>query len=262
MKEIFKEIYNYRELLKTSIQKDIRGKYKASFLGVLWSFLNPLLQVIVYWIVFPYLFRAASIPNYLCYLVTGIIPWTFFTTVVNTSTTCINSNAGIIKKVYFPREILVLSCTLSAMVNFFISCIIILIFCLGTGAGVSYHLIYLPIIAIIQAILCFGVGLILSAINVYVRDIENIVSFVIQMGFYGTPIIYSLDMFQNASGILLGLIQWNPITKLVYAYRDIFLYHQTPDFGALGSVLLLGLVVLVIGYWIFKKLERGFAEEL
>ena len=98
--------------------------------------------------------------------------------------------------------------------------------------------------------------------NVYIRDIENIVSFVIQMGFYGTPIIYSLDMFQNASGILLGLIQWNPMTKLVYAYRDIFLYHQTPDFGALGSVLLLGVIVLVIGYWIFKKLEKGFAEEL
>ena len=107
---IFKDIYDYRELLKTNVKKDIRGKYKGSFLGILWSFINPLLQVVVYWIVFPYLMRkGAGGDNYLVYLITGLIPWTFFLTTVSSGTTSIKANAGIIKKVYFPREILLIS---------------------------------------------------------------------------------------------------------------------------------------------------------
>ena len=258
---MFREIYNYREMLKTNVKKDIRGKYKGSFLGILWSFLNPLLQVVVYWIVFPYLFRGASIPNYLCYLVTGIIPWTFFITVINQGTMCIRVNAGIIKKVYFPREILVISQTLSGMVNFFISCIIVVIFCIGTGAGISYHIILLPIIAVIQGALSLGIAFILAAVNVYVQDTEFIVGFILNMGFYGTPVLYSLDMFSGA-GILFQLISLNPLTIIINSYRDIFLYHEWPDALQLGFVAILAAVILVIGYAIFKKLEFGFAEEM
>lgn len=248
-------------MLKTNVKKDIRGKYKGSFLGILWSFLNPLLQVVVYWIVFPYLFRGASIPNYLCYLVTGIIPWTFFITVINQGTMCIRVNAGIIKKVYFPREILVISQTLSGMVNFFISCIIVVIFCIGTGAGISYHIILLPIIAVIQGALSLGIAFILAAVNVYVQDTEFIVGFILNMGFYGTPVLYSLDMFSGA-GILFQLISLNPLTIIINSYRDIFLYHEWPDALQLGLVAVLSAVILVIGYAIFKKLEFGFAEEM
>lgn len=258
---MFREIYNYREMLKTNVKKDIRGKYKGSFLGILWSFLNPLLQVVVYWIVFPYLFRGASIPNYLCYLVTGIIPWTFFITVINQGTMCIRVNAGIIKKVYFPREILVISQTLSGMVNFFISCIIVVIFCIGTGAGISYHIILLPIIAVIQGALSLGIAFILAAVNVYVQDTEFIVGFILNMGFYGTPVLYSLDMFSGA-GILFQLISLNPLTIIINSYRDIFLYHEWPDALQFGLVAILAAVILVIGYAIFKKLEFGFAEEM
>ncbi len=258
---MFREIYNYREMLKTNVKKDIRGKYKGSFLGILWSFLNPLLQVVVYWIVFPYLFRGASIPNYLCYLVTGIIPWTFFITVINQGTMCIRVNAGIIKKVYFPREILVISQTLSGMVNFFISCIIVVIFCIGTGAGISYHIILLPIIAVIQGALSMGIAFVLAAVNVYVQDTEFIVGFILNMGFYGTPVLYSLDMFSGA-GILFQLISLNPLTIIINSYRDIFLYHEWPDVMQLGIVAVLSAVILVVGYAIFKKLEFGFAEEM
>ncbi len=258
---MFREIYNYREMLKTNVKKDIRGKYKGSFLGILWSFLNPLLQVVVYWIVFPYLFRGASIPNYLCYLVTGIIPWTFFITVINQGTMCIRVNAGIIKKVYFPREILVISQTLSGMVNFFISCIIVVIFCIGTGAGISYHIILLPVIAVIQGALSMGIAFVLAAVNVYVQDTEFIVGFILNMGFYGTPVLYSLDMFSGA-GILFQLISLNPLTIIINSYRDIFLYHEWPDVMQLGIVAVLSAVILVVGYAIFKKLEFGFAEEM
>ena len=249
--QIFKNIYDYRELLKSNIKKDIRGKYKGSFLGILWSFLNPLLQVLVYYIVFPYLMRGATIPNYIVYLVTGIIPWSFFSTVISIGTTTIKANEGIVKKVYFPREILVISQVLSGLVNFFISCIIVVFFCLAFNVGISVHIVFIPIIAIIQAILSLGILFILSSVNVYIQDLEYIVTFVLNM----------LSQFSN-EGILAKLIELNPMTSLMEAYRDCFLYHQWPDLFQLGFVLILGILALVIGYLIFKKLEKGFAEQL
>ena len=125
--KLIENLYQYRELLKSNIKKEIRGKYKGSVLGVLWSFLNPLLMVMVYFLVFPFLFRN-TVDNYLIYLVIGVIPWNFFTTTMNQGIMTIRVNEGIIKKVYFPREILPISVATSGLVNFFISSIIMLLF--------------------------------------------------------------------------------------------------------------------------------------
>lgn len=257
---MFANLYQYRELLKTNVRKEIRGKYKASILGVLWSFINPLLQIVVYAIVFPYLMRG-TVDNYLAYLVTGIIPWNFFMTVVSQGTTTIKSNAGIIKKVYFPREILPMSVVFSGMINFFISCVIVLIFLLATGAGISWHIVFVPVIAVVEALLSLGLALALSAINAYIQDMEYIVAFALNMMFYGTPVIYQLSQFSSA-GRLAALVRLNPMTQIIDCYRAVFLYHTMPDFRNLLLVFLFSLVVAFVGYWIFKKLERGFAEEL
>lgn len=257
----FKELYTYRELLKTNVKKEIRGKYKGSILGVLWSFINPLLQVAVYAIVFPYLMRGTS-EHYLVYLITGIIPWTYFTTSINQGMQTIRGNAGIIKKVYFPREILPISVVYSGLVNFLISCIIILVFCIGDGVGISYHIIYLPIIAILQSIFTLGLVFALSAINVYIKDIEYIFTFILNMLFYGTPIIYELSLIQNASAFLVKLVELNPLTQIIMAYRDIFLYHQFPSASIMMIITVVSIAVLIIGYAIFRNLQKGFAEEL
>ncbi|MCF0259071.1 MAG: ABC transporter permease [Erysipelotrichaceae bacterium] len=258
--KLFKEIYQYRELLYTSIKKDIRGKYKGSVLGILWSFLNPLLQVFVYYLVFPYL-MGNVIDNYLIYLITGLIPWTFFLTTVQQGTRAIKDNAGIVKKVYFPREILLISQVCSGLINFFISCIIILIFCLGAGVGISIHVLAVPVIAVVQALLTLGIILILSAVEVYIQDLEYIVQFVLQMGFYAAPVIYPLKMFSKA-GILLTIIKCNPLTLLLNGYRNCFLYHAWPNWFALAAVLLLALIVCAVGFWVFGSLQKNFAEEL
>lgn len=260
MIRLFKNLYNYRELLKTNIRKDIRGRYKGSFLGVLWSFINPLLQVVVYWIVFPYLMGGAM-ENYLIYLITGLIPWNFFLVSVMGGTTCIKGNAGIVNKVYFPREILPISIVASGLVNFFISCLIILVFLLGSGVGISYHIILVPVIALIQAALSLGIVFILSAVNVYVQDIEHIVQFCMNMLMYGTPILYQLSQF-DGSGLLYKLVALNPMTTIINSYRDVFMYHQWCNWGALGCVFLLSIVIILIGYQVFRKLEKGFAEQL
>ena len=256
--QLFKNLYEYRELLKSNVKKEIRGKYKGSFLGVLWSFLNPLLQVLVYAIVFPYIMRVQT-ENYLQYLITGMIPWIFFSVTLIQGTTSIRMNAPIIKKVYFPREILPISVVLSGLVNFFISCIIVLIFCLLGGISISWYLLFLPLVSIIQFVLILGLTFILSAINIYVKDIEYIIQFIINMLFYATPVLYQTTLFPENIRWILYL---NPMTELIDLYRNIFMYHQMPELSSLVYLLIVSLLIFSIGILTFRKLEKGFAEEV
>lgn len=257
---MFKDLYNYRELLKTNVKKDIRGKYKASVLGVLWSFINPLLQVLVYALVFPYLLRSTG-DDYIMYLVTGIIPWTYFQTVLGSCVSCVKNNSGIIKKVYFPKIILPVSSMLSGFINFMISCVIILAFSLIWRTGISWHIILVPLIAVVEGLFVLGIGLIGGAFDAYLQDLEYIIAFLTQLLFYGTPIVYELSTFSGSHNLIVRLIQHNPLTIIMNSYRDVFLYHQVPDMKALGIVSVISVVGVVIGYVIFKKLEKGFAEQ-
>jgi len=256
--KLFKELYQYRELLKTNVKKDIRGKYKASFLGVLWSFINPLLQVLVYAIVFPYIMRVKT-DNYLIFLICGIIPWTWFITSISNSTTTILANSNLIQKVYFPREILPISIVTSGMINFLISCVIILIFVLVGGVGISWHLVFLPLLILIQYIITLAFAFLLSAINVYIKDVEYIVIFILNMAFYATPVLYSTETF---SGWFLWIFKLNPMAHLINGYRDIFYQHQVPQLLNLFILLGIGLIILVLCYKVFDKLEKRFAEEI
>lgn len=258
MKNFFRELYKYRELLKTTIKKEIRGKYKGSVLGVVWSFLNPLLQVTVYAFVFPYILKVKE-ANYLVFLIVGLLPWTFFTTSLlqGASTNIVNGN--IIKKVYFPREILPISVVTGALINFLISCIIILIIVLISGLGVSYYIVFLPVVILIQYILCLGLALFISAITVYLRDIEHLISIFVMVLFYGTPIVYSIH---NIPAGLANVLYLNPMSSVIEAYRDIFYYKQMPNMINLGILSGIVLVGFILFYLIFKKLEKGFAEEL
>ncbi|MDD3048720.1 MAG: ABC transporter permease [Bacilli bacterium] len=256
--KLFKNLYNYRELLNTNIKKEIRGKYKGSFLGVLWSFVNPLLMVLVYAIVFPFILKSSE-PHYVVFLIIGIIPWTFFTTVINQGTTTVLGNANLIKKVYFPREILPISVATSGLINFLISCLIIIAFLLISGMGLSWYIVWLPVIFVIQYFISLGLIFILSAINIYIRDVEYIVNFIVMMLFYATPILYSPSLFPER---LMWLFNLNPMAHIINAYRSIFYYQTMPDLSSLGIVGIFSFIFLIFGYKVFKKLERGFAEEV
>lgn len=255
---IFKKIYNYRELLKTNVKKEIRGRYKNSILGVVWSFLNPLLQLAVYAVIFGALLAGGD-PTYHIYICVALIPWTYFTTAITQSAFTIIGNGDIIKKVYFPREILPISVVTSGAVNFMISTIIILAFVLFSGLGVSKYILLYPVILLIQYILLLGISFIVSSITVYVRDLEHIIGVVLMAAFYGTPIVYKLEQLPANLQVIMQL---NPMTHLINAYRDIFYYQQMPNLKMLGIILLIGLALTVVGYFIFKKLQKGFAEQL
>lgn len=255
---MLKELYQYRQLLKSNVKKEIRGKYKASFLGVLWSFVNPLLMTMVYAIVFPFLLKSSQ-EHYTTFIVMAILPWTWFTGAIAQGTNCILINGPIIKKVYFPRTILPISIVVSGLVNFLISCIIIFIFLIFSGIGFSFYILFLPIIIILQFILQLGLVLITSSIDVYIRDTEYIINFLISLLFYATPVLYSFEMFPQR---LRGILQLNPMATIINSYRSIFYYQTAPDFKMLLYVLVVALAIFGIGLKTFNKLEKGFAEEL
>ena len=255
---MLKELYQYRQLLKSNVRKEIRGKYKGSFLGVLWSFVNPLLMTLVYAIVFPFLLKNSQ-DHYTTFIVMAILPWNWFTTSIAQGTNTILVNGGIIKKVYFPRAILPISIVVSGLVNFLISCLIIGIFLIVSGIGFSINIVFLPIIILLQFMLQLGIILITSSIDVYVRDAEYIINFFISLLFYATPVLYSLDMFPAKFKFFLQL---NPMATLISSYRDIFYYQTAPNFMLLGYVFVLSAFILFLGIKIFNKLEKGFAEEL
>ena len=255
---IFKRIYNYRELLKNNVKKEIRGRYKNSILGILWTFLNPLLQLAVYATIFPLILKTTQ-EYYVIFVCVGLIPWTFFTTAISQSAFTIVANGNIIKKVFFPREILPISVVTSATVNFLISSIIIVIFCLVFGLGITKYIIFYPVILIIQYILLLGISFILSAITVYVRDVEHFVQIILMVLFYATPIVYDGSNIPEAFRFIIIL---NPMSHIITAYRDIFYSQKTPDIASLGIVLAISLVLCIGGYLIFNKLQKGFAEEL
>lgn len=254
---MFKNLYQYRELLKSNIKKEIRGKYKGSFLGVLWSFVNPLLMTLVYAIVFPFILRSGP-DHYVTYIVLGILPWNFFTTVISQGTFTILGNAGIIKKVYFPREILPISVATSGLINFVITIPIMIIFLLCSGIGLSWYILLLPVVIICEYILLLGIIFITCAIDVYIRDAEYIINFFVTMLFYATPILYSTDLFGNKAWIL----NLNPMTTIVNSYRAL-MYDKTMFNVPLLSIVFIGsFLLLLIGIAVFRKLEKGFAEEV
>ena len=258
MLKVFKELYYYRELLKTNVKKEIRGKYKNSFLGVLWSFLNPLLQIAVYAVVFQLILKNPQ-DNYAIFICCGLIPWTFFSSAISRSAFTMVENGNIIKKVFFPREILPISIVTSEAVNFLISTIIIIAFVIFGGLGLSQYILFYPLVLIAQYILLVGISLIVSSISVYVRDSQHLIGVVLQLLFYATPIVYAADVIPADMKWIINL---NPMTYIINAYRDIFYNQKAIDVVPIFILIGVSCVLCVIGYMIFKKLQKGFAEQL
>ena len=255
---VFRNLYDYRELLKNNVKKEIRGKYKNSFLGVLWSFLNPLLQIAVYAIVFPLILRNTQ-ENYVVFVCCGLIPWTFFATTINRTAFTLVENGNIIKKVYFPREILPISIVTSEAVNFMISTIIILMFVLFGGLGLSKYIILYPIVLFAQYLLLISISFVVSVVTVYFRDLQHLIGVALQLLFYAAPVVYSPE---NIPAGYEWILKYNPMTYIINAYRDIF-YNQTMvDIKSLIILIFGAICACVVGYLIFNKLQKGVAEQL
>ena len=254
-----KDIYAYRHMIASLVRKDLRGRYKGSVLGFMWTFINPLLQLIVYTVVFSTILKS-DIENYYLFLFVALIPWIFFSTSLQGGASAIISQKDLVKKIYFPREVIPISHVTSGFVNMILCFIVVFIVLIFSQVPVNiFALMYLPIIFIIEYILALGVTFIASAVTVYFRDLEHILGIVSMAWMYMTPIMYSVEIVPED---LMPIFMLNPMTSVIVAYRDVLYYGRIPDMTTLLQAFTLGLVVLLIGIMTFIKLKKHFAEEL
>ncbi len=254
-----KEIYEYRLMIRSLVKRDLRGKYKGSVLGFMWTFVNPLLQLLVYNMVFSIIMKA-GVEKFYLYLFVGLIPWLFFSAAITGGSTCIIAQKDLIKKIRFPREIIPISFVTSQFVNMILSFIVVILVSVISGVRPTIGgILCLPVIMLVEYLMALGIALISSSLTVYFRDLEHILAIIAMAWLYATPICYPEEMVPAE---YLPIYRLNPVTPIVNAYRDVLYWGRTPDLRTLLLAVLIGLVTVVLGILIFGRLQRRFAEEL
>ena len=254
-----KELYAYRQMIFSLVKKDLRGRYKGSVLGFMWTFINPLLQMGVYTLVFSIILRN-DIDKYYLFLFVALVPWIFFSASLTGGADSVLASKDMLKKIYFPREVLPISYVTGAFVNMLLSFVVIFGVIIFTGHGLNpLALLTLPIIMLVEYVMALGIALLSSALTVYFRDLSYILGIIAMIWQYLTPIMYSSDLVPDKLRPLWNL---NPMTPVIEAYRSVLYAKQVPQLSTLIQAAVLGVIVCVIGYISFRKLQKGFAEEL
>ena len=258
MREQIKEIYTYREMIWMLVRRDLRGRYKASVLGFLWTFINPLLQLGVYTIVFSVIMRA-GIEKYYLFLFVALIPWMFFSTSVQAGATCVLSQKDMVTKIHFPRQVLPIAHVTTCFVNMLLCFVVVLAVCaLDVGLRVALLPMLFPVM-LIEYLLALGLCFIVSGITVYFRDLEHFIGIFVMMWQFLTPVMYSVDQVPEK---LRGLFMMNPMTPVIICYRDILYWKQAPQMQTQLLSLGFGIMFLLVGWFLFDHLQKHFAEEL
>ena len=257
--KLINELYTYREMIFSLIRRDLKGRYKGSALGFLWTFINPLLQLGVYTLVFSVIMRN-GIKDYYLFLFVALIPWIFFSTCVSGGATCIMAQKEMVKKIYFPRQVLPLAFVTSQFINMILSFLVVIPILLIGGKGINLlALMYLPLIMFIEYVLALGMAMLVSAITVYLRDTEYVLGIITMAWQFLSPVIYSISQVPEE---IRPIFLLNPMTSILTAYRDILYYKQIPQVTTLLNAVILGGGLLLISLFVFNKLSRHFAEEL
>jgi lipopolysaccharide transport system permease protein len=270
----FAELLRYRYLLRNLVSRDLKARYKNSVFGVLWSLLNPLAMMLVFTLLFTVMGNDST-RQYAIFVLVGLIPWNFFSGSMLSGTTAVTSNSSLIKKVYFPRELLPGSALLSNLVNFAIAFLVLILFLYIFGIGLTVHALWVPAILVTQLIFTLGLVLLLGALNVFYRDVVMILEVVMLAWFFLTPIFYSLELFGETATILgitfnpAQVMRWiNPMASIVDSYRTVL----WGTYGSAGPVAMnpaflfrtfvTAVVILLLGYFLFSRLEHKFGEKL
>lgn len=254
-----KEVYAYRQMIVSLVKKDLRGRYKGSVLGFLWTFINPLFQLAVYTIVFSFILKS-GIERYYLYLFVALIPWIFFSSSITGGASSIVAQKDLVKKIYFPRQVIPISYVTSCFVNMLLCFIVIFLVILGSGAGVNpLALCCLPVIMLVEYLLALGMALMTSAVTVYFRDLEHILGIISMAWMYLTPIMYDKSIVPDK---ILPLFELNPMTHIIECYRAVLYEKSIPQLSTLLSSFILGILFLCAGWILFDKLQKRFAEQL
>ena len=254
MKTAWQHFLKYKPLLKELVSRDLKVKYRRSFLGYVWSLLNPLLMMCVMTLVFSYMFRF-DIPNFPLYLITGQTLWTFFNESTNMSMYSVLQNGALIKKVYIPKFIFPISRVLSSFVTMSFSLAAIVIVMIVTKAPFYWTILLFPVPLIFLLLFATGIGMVLSALSVYFRDITHLYGVLTLAWTYLTPIFYPVSALPEE---IVPIVQGNPMSSYITFFREIVLYGTVPEPAMWFRCALISLAALVVGLAVFRKMQRNF----
>lgn len=256
-----KAVVKHRELLWQMTSREIKARYKQSILGYFWVVLNPLAQMLVMSFAFSLILRiptnAASHIPYSIFLFIGLLPWNLFSTTLNAASISLVDSSSLITKIYFPRSILVLAALFSKLIDFVFSLSILIIYLVIYQIPINLNVLWVVPIFLIQMIFTLGLSLFFAASNLIYRDIKHLLSLILTLWMYATPIIYPADIVPDKYKIIF---QINPMAVIINAYRQTVLGGGAPNFPGLLIALLLSLSTLILCLTYFKKRERTFAD--
>lgn len=263
-----RELLRYRSLVLNLVVRDLKSRYKRSVLGFLWSLLNPLAMMLVFTVVFTVI-MPSKIENYPIFLLCGLLPWNFFTGALMVSINSVAGNANLVKKVYFPREVLPISAVLASLVNFLLGLAVLFVVLIFFHGHFSPWLWLLPLVILIQTCFTLGVALFLSAINVYYRDTLMIMDVVLLAWFFLTPVVYSNSILPPNYQVLgmnvdIQRLMYivNPMASLIAAYRDLLYWGYRTDLDFFLRTAVTAIAILAAGYWYFVRHSHDFGEKV
>jgi lipopolysaccharide transport system permease protein len=254
----------YRGLIQTLVVRDLKARYRGSVLGFFWSFINPLLLLLIYNFVFTTVLpgiRPADLEPYALFMFCGILPWTWFSSSLLESSSTLLSGGNLIKKVLFPAEVLPIVTVLANMAHFFLGLPILVTFLVYYRRPLDpVELLWFPVIVLVQLVLTIGLALLLSALTVHFRDLKDLLGNLLTLWFFATPIIYPIS---QAPDYMRWALNLNPMTHLAISYQEVLFYvGPHGHWRWLMSLALLAILVFLLGYFVFDRLRDSFAEEV
>jgi lipopolysaccharide transport system permease protein len=258
MSDIYRTLYKHRELISILVAKQLKLRYRGSVLGFFWTLLNPLLLMLVYTLVFSVYFRL-DMEHYPAFLFAGLLPWIWFSSSLQQGVTSILDGAGLVTRSQFPAEVLPVVTLTSNTVNFLLTLPLLFVFLFAFRIRLGPVLVILPALIALEYLLSLGLVLILSALNIYFRDLQHIILHLLTVVQFLTPIFYPLSLIPEAFRPWAFL---NPLTILISAFQDVLFFNRVPHWPPLLGLLALACVVLSVAATMFTRYKRTFAEAL
>lgn len=253
-------LFRFRELIGMWTFREIRVRYKQSLLGAAWAVLQPLAMMLMFTVVFSQIARIQTDYPYPIFSYSAVLPWTLLATSISFGVSSLINNMNLVTKTYFPREILLLGVIGSALFDFLIGSSIFVLLMIYYKIPVNINFLWIPVLLVIQIFLILGIILLGSALTVFYRDVRYVVPLAIQLWFYATPIIYPITLVEENLPQLRTLYALNPMVGIVESYRDVVLEGVPPNFADLGLAAAMSIVLFVVAYYIFKRLEVLFND--
>ena len=255
-------LFRYRALIQSLVSRELKARYRGSVLGFLWSFVNPLLQLLTYTLVFTLILpnKQPDIQPFFLFLFCGILPWTWFQTSLAEASGVLIASSNLIKKVLFPAEVLPTVAVLSNLSHFVLGLPILLVF-LAYKGKLAWTALLLPLPMLVQLVLTLGIALFLSALTVHFRDIQSILNHVLHLWFFATPVIYSYAQIAEGTA-LRQVLRLNPMTHVIVTYQQMLFHGNVDHWRGLFLALLVGVVAFAAGAFLFDRLRDTLAEEV